>query len=353
MLPIMKRFAAVCLAVLLAGCRLRSADVKPSIEFTTVPAAEEGGSDRTAPIAGRVTGARPGQQIVLFARSGGWWVQPYEVKPFTTIASDATWHSTIHLGTEYAALLVQPGYRPPSTTESLPQAGGDILAVATIKGTGELAKRIRRTIMFSGYEWEVRQTPSDRGGANDYDPANAWVDGQGCLHLKIAQHDGKWTSAEVSMMRPLGYGTYVFVVRDVAHVDPAAALGLFTWDDQGAEQNHRELDVEISRWGDPAIKNAQYVVQPYYMAANVARFVAPPGRLTHSFRWEPGHVTFATVPGAGAPAQGSMVARHEFTSGVPTPGNETVRMNLYYFRFSRIPLQREVEVVIEKFQYLP
>jgi hypothetical protein len=207
--------------------------------------------------------------------------------------------------------------------------------------------------MFSGYEWEVRQTPSDRGGANDYDPANAWTDAEGCLHLKVARRDGRWTSAEVTLGRPLGYGTYEFVVRDVSHLDPAAALGLLTWDDQGVDQNHRELDVEISRWGDPAIKNGQFVVQPYYVAANVARFEAPPGRLTHSFRWEPGRATFRTVSGTGSREQGPFIARHDFTEGVPVPGNETVRINLYFFRFTRTSLQREVEVVIEKFQYLP
>jgi hypothetical protein len=30
-----------------------------------------------------------------------------------------------------------------------------------------------------------------------------------------------------------------------------------------------------------------------------------------------------------------------------------VRMNLYFFRFSSTSVQKEVEVVIEKFQYLP
>ncbi len=57
--------------------------------------------------------------------------------------------------------------------------------------------------------------------------------------------------AEVILTRSLGYGTYSFVVRDVAQLEPAAALGMFTWDDLGVEQNHREMGVEISRWGDP------------------------------------------------------------------------------------------------------
>ena len=114
---------------------------------------------------------------------------------------------------------------------------------------------------------------------------------------------GKWTSAEVILTRSLGYGTYSFVVRDTSQLEPSAAFGMFTWDDLGVEQNHREIGIEISRWGDAASQNAQYVIQPYYVAANVARFTAPAGRLTHSFRWEPGRVSFKTVAGAGSEAR--------------------------------------------------
>ena len=207
-------------------------------------------------------------------------------------------------------------------------------------------------LTFSGYEWDVRSIPSDRGGPNDYDPDNAWTDAEGLLHLKLAKRDGRWTSAEVILRRGLGHGTYSFTVRDVSGLDPSAALGLLTWDTEGVEQNHRELDVEISRWGDPRIPNAQYVVQPFYVAANVARFTAPPGTLTHSFRWEPGRVLFRTVRGARA-TEGAQVAGHEFTSGIPTPGGERVRMNLYYFRYAPAPPQKDVEVVIERFLYVP
>ena len=173
------------------------------------------------------------------------------------------------------------------------------------------------------------------------------------LHLRLRQQDGRWTSAEMILGRTLGYGTYLFVVRDTSRMDPAAALGMFTWDDQGAEQNHRELDIEISQWGDPRIANAQYVVQPYYVPANVARFTAPPGRLTHSFRWEPGRASFRTVRGVGAATGGVPVAQHEFTSGVPIPGNERVRINLYFFRYAPGAPEHDIEIVIERFQYLP
>jgi hypothetical protein len=129
-------------------------------------------------------------------------------------------------------------------------------------------------------------------------------------------------------------------------------FGMLTWDHDGAEQNHRELDIEISQWGDLSIPNGQYVLQPYYVPANVARFAAPAGTLTHAFRWEPGRAIFKTVRGARS-TSGHVVAQHEFTSGVPTPGSERVRMNLYYFRYSPMPPKKDVEVVVERFQFIP
>ena len=49
-------------------------------------------------------------------------------------------------------------------------------------------------------------------------------------------------------------------------------------------------------------------------------------------RWEAGRVDVADGP-AGRPAPaGVAVAQRVFTSGVPSPGNERVRMNLYVFR---------------------
>jgi hypothetical protein len=339
--------------VLAAACGASPADVTPSIQFIKVPRAGEGGPNRLEAIEGRVTGARPGQRIVLFARSGVlWWVQPLVNEPFTAVGPDATWRNSTHLGTEYAALLVTADYQPPAQTDTLPPQGGSVLVVATVKGEGP-ASPPTRTVTFSGYEWQVRKIPSDRGGPNDFDPANVWTDDAGALHLRIAGSPGQWTSAEVILTRSLGYGTYSFVVRDVSHLEPAAALGMFTWDDHGVEQNHRELGVEISRWGDPSSKNAQHVIQPYFVPANVVRFMVPAGRLTHSFRWQPGRVSFKTVLGALGGAASRIVAQNDFTSGVPTPGGESIRINLYVFGYASMPLKNGAEVVIEKFEYLP
>ena len=142
-------------------------------------------------------------------------------------------------------------------------------------------------------------------------------------------------------------------MRDTSRLEPAAAFVMFTFDYSGADQNYREVNVEISRWGDPASNNAQYVVQPYFLPTNVSRFTAPAGLLTHSFRWEPGRLSFRTQRGADAGAGARAVAEHVFTSGVFSPGIESVRMALYVFRSSKVPLQNGTEVVIEKFEYFP
>jgi signal transduction histidine kinase len=97
---------------------------------------DKGGTQYSGIIEGRVGGARPGQQIVLYARSGVWYVQPYADQPFTSIRADSTWTNSTHLGTEYAALLVEPGYSPPTVTERLPApGGGGVVAVAVREGT--------------------------------------------------------------------------------------------------------------------------------------------------------------------------------------------------------------------------
>lgn len=343
---------ATCLLLLLNACAIRQAANKPSIEFSVIPPAAEGGPDERAPIAGRVTGARAGQKIVLFAKAGIWWVQPTTEEPFTPIQPDSSWTNSTHLGTEYAALLVEPGYRPPPTIEVLPSEGGDVVAVKIVaRGKSEQASP--RMLQFSGYEWQVRNVRSDRGGRSSiYSNANAWTDANGFLHLRIAQNAGEWSCAEVKLSRSLGYGTYRFVVRDVSQLEPAAVLSMFTWDEADAGQNHREMNIELARWGDAASKNAQYVVQPYYVPANVVRFNAPPGALTHSLQWQAEQAAFKTVRGTAADGS-NVVAEHTFTTGVPAPGGESIHLDLYIFGNAKNPLQNDVEVVIEKFEYLP
>lgn len=346
-------FFVIVSIILLLGCRAPQSDAVPAIEFSKIPPADEGGADRTETIEGRVAGARPGQQIVLFARSGMWWIQPHVDKPFTEVQADSTWKNSTHLGTEYAALLVEPDYRPPLQTDVLPAVGNGVIAAASVKGAGEI-QTSSDAIKFSGYEWKIRSRKSDRGGtATEFDPKNVWTDDKGFLHLRVSKSGDGWKCAEIFLPRSLGYGTYAFTTQNLSNLEPSTVFSVYTWDVLEAGQNHREMNVEFTRWGDPANKNMQYVVQPYYLPANVAKFAIPAEKLTHSIQWKPGSVEFKTVRGTKFDERAEAVAQHQFTSGVPDSEGETLRINLYVFGYAKVPQQKEAEVVVEKFEYLP
>jgi signal transduction histidine kinase len=126
----------LCLCSLLGGCqvsRTESHVTGPAIEFSRVPTFDQrdvlGDPGRLSSIKGKVVGAQPGQQIVLYAHAldeNGqmtWFVQPLALQPFTRIRADSTWRNTTHPGSEYSALLVNPGFKPPLRTLSLPTDG--------------------------------------------------------------------------------------------------------------------------------------------------------------------------------------------------------------------------------------
>ena len=123
----------IALAILLAGCR--GDRVGPSIELTRVPRAAEGGPQSSLqPIEGRVFGARSDHRVVLYARSGAWWIQPFVDRPFTSIEPDGRWKNSTRAGTEYAALLVDAEYVPPPRTDFIPGPGRGVAAVAVREG---------------------------------------------------------------------------------------------------------------------------------------------------------------------------------------------------------------------------
>jgi hypothetical protein len=350
-IPMAGAAAALAATLMAGGCGPRH-QPPPTVEITRVPPASAGGPEKLDFIEGSVHGASPGQQIVLYARGGIWWVQPWSAQPSTNILPNGTWKNSTHLGTEYAALLVDARYRASPKLNDLPDRGNGVIAVAVVKGNPSTAV-VEKTVHFSGYDWVVRSAGSDRGGEpNSYDPENAWVDRSGFMHLRMEERNGKWTCAEVYLTRSLGYGTYKFVVQDSAHLSPSAVFGLFTWDLERSQNFRNEIDIELSRWGDPKGKNAQYVIQPFYVPENVSRFTVPAGAVAHSFRWEPGKVSFRSIRGASGSGNAAF-SQHVFTSGTPSAASENVHLNLYDFRHSQHPVQQPSEVVIEKFEYLP
>ena len=48
-----------------------------------------------------------------------------------------------------------------------------------------------------------------------------------------------------------------------------------------------------------------------------------------------------------------MISQHEFTSGIPSPGQERLQLFFYVVDSDKNPLQHDNEVVLERFAYLP
>jgi signal transduction histidine kinase len=159
-----KHAALLLLLVALCGCSISRNG--PSIEITEMPPADIGGVIKIDHIKGRVTGAQSDQVVVLYARSGAWYVQPWADKPFTPIAADSTWSSETHLGTEYAALLVERDYEPAPLTINLPNVGNGVIAIAVVEGRPPFWRAwwFRLSAVFLGlialfalYRWRVHQ----------------------------------------------------------------------------------------------------------------------------------------------------------------------------------------------------
>ena len=336
-------------AVLLSGC---GSPREATVQFTQIPEAGPGGEAKMVRIAGRATGNKPGQRIVLFARDGTWWVQPFASKPFTEIQPDHSWATTTHVGTDYAALLVERDYAPPRVADVLPPRGGPVIAVATAAGTAStVSQRMTPGKMnFSGFEWDVYRVPKDTMGIlYPNSPSNVWTDQKGWLHLRITKEPEGWTGAEINLTRSLGYGTYSFVVHELPELEPATILGMRSWDPLDAGQYHRAFDIFLGQFGDPATKNVQYTMLPFNVPANQYRFSIPRGAFTHTVRWERGRLSLQTLE----TGKSRVVGEHVFTSGTPTPGGERIHITLFAYGNSQVPQKNGVEVIIEKFVYLP
>src|SRR5277367_2755273 len=156
--------AQLILLALACATQFGCSSAHPAITFSKIPPAAQGGRERVEVISGRVSGARRGQKIVVYARSGPWWVQPWPDQALLPIHWNSTWNTPTHLGFEYAALLVEPDYKPPATMDMLPAPGGPIVAIQIVKGTGAIQVAPTVPLAFSGYTWNVRTIAGDRGG---------------------------------------------------------------------------------------------------------------------------------------------------------------------------------------------
>lgn len=207
------------------------------------------------------------------------------------------------------------------------------------------------SVEFSGFEWTVKDHNRKIGpGPNFFSASNVEVDAQGRLHLRIRPSGRKWTTAEVIANASLGYGTYTWTLAPVPNLDPNVVLGLFTWND-APDFAHREIDIELARWGNAADPtNAQYVVQPWDADDHDERWTLGSGlgSTIHSFTWTEGRVDFVSTRAD----DGSVLRRWSYVgSDVPVPGGENPRMNLWLFRGAAPTDGQAVEIIIESFSH--
>jgi len=110
---------------------------EPSIKITLIPPRGEG-PDSNGTIGGKASGPNLKDcKVVIFARTDKWYVQPTVASPYTPIGQDGLWETDIHLGYEYAGLLVNSSYEPPATTGTLPKVGGAVLAIDRVPAKKE------------------------------------------------------------------------------------------------------------------------------------------------------------------------------------------------------------------------
>jgi hypothetical protein len=331
----------------------------PHLEWTQVP--EWGSFDL---VEGRVLHADPDSfAVALLVYVGGWWSKPSFDAPLTRIEADGSWSADYttggldHEATRLAAFLVPADFVTPLAEgdASVPQA---LYAAALDSLVVEREAQVR-TLAFAGLEWWVKAGAVRLGpGPNFFSDSheNVWVDAQGKLHLRVIQRGGRWYCAEIVSRRSFGYGTYVFAVENrVDTLDAQLVGGLFTWDDDAAFF-HREIDIELSRWGLAQNDNAQFVVQPWQDPANIRRFelgaLAP---TTQVFSWRAGAVDFSSFEGSQWPPVNGQEPLYSWRfdgAAVPPPGDEKVRINLWLLEGKAPANGTGGELVVEAFKFL-
>ncbi|MFA6570333.1 MAG: T9SS type A sorting domain-containing protein [Bacteroidota bacterium] len=331
----------------------------PLLQFTEIP---QWGTSRS--LKGKVYNVDPEKYkiaVYIFIEGNGWWTKPSFATPFTSINSDSTWICNIVTGgndiyaTQICAYLLPDTVIAPraENLSDLP------LLLDTIALTKTCEARCGKPFKFSGYDWCTKASVYPVGPGSNYfseSQDNVWLDSLSRLHLRITHRDGKWLCPEVINGNNLGYGTYSFqIIGKIGDLDPNVVLGLFTWDNSSV-YNHREIDIEFSKWGLQNDTNTQYVIQPYDSIGNRYQWIFPGGidSSTHSFSWCKDKINFLSKLGFDLPPSSDSVIHtwaYDNSSSIPDKGNENIRINLWLLDGQPPIDTNEVEVIINQFSF--
>jgi hypothetical protein len=305
--------------------------------------------------------------VFIYVPGFGWVSKPTCAQPLTTIQPDGSWSASVTTGgagdltaTRFAALLVNTNFNLPCVLGAV-DLPTNAYAQAIAKTVVTRPSPGVKFLSFSGYDWWVKSSASTVGpGPNYFSDAtnNVWTDTNGWLHLRITHRTNAWQCAEILSARSFGPGNYRFELNSVAdNLNPNVTLGLFTYSDDPTFTD-REVDVECGRWQNAAdTNNAQFVVQPYYLANQLVRYRVPPGLAdsTHLFIWETNRIRWQSQTGAYSAAATNLIASYAFNTAVNVPqsGDEVVHLNLWLINGSAPTDNNEVEVVIQGFNFVP
>ena len=219
-------------------------------------------------------------------------------------------------------------------------------------------------------------------------PENLWLDSDGHLHLRITQskrprYNGQriWYSVGIAAEGQFGYGKYIFTLEtDFPKLDRNAVVGLFTWDNTVPVQTReqapyfREIDIELSRWGDPYREPAHYAIPPYEPEPHLVHKFAPDANKlrsfdyvsTHTFEWKPDKIIFTSFYGKDENPQ-TRFAHWVFDDKnfIQKPGNAKPLINLWLldtdwdgdgkkdYGLNSPAQNKPVEVIVQNFRFIP
>ena len=204
-----------------------------------------------------------------------------------------------------------------------------------------------RQIQWSGYTWNVKSGFGGPGPNKWSDGTDhVYVDNEGNLHLKIIEKDGIWYCAEIFGNETLGYGTYVFELKEAKLADNAV-LGMFVYQD-----DEREIDIEMSKWGVPEGPNMSFVVQQIIATKDTTKpyhhefDIDPNITSINKFFYSESEVNFQSE------SKAKVESWKYPLSYIPKTENEKVDLNLWLHKGEQPSNEQQQEVIIKNFKFI-
>ncbi|OOQ59507.1 glycoside hydrolase family 16 protein [Mucilaginibacter pedocola] len=217
------------------------------------------------------------------------------------------------------------------------------------------------TLSFSGYTWTIKDSGTGTAGPgpNRWKGANAFVDANGYLHLKLSKNatTGVWECAEVTSLTSFGYGTYQWKVEGaINNLDKNIVLGFFNY---SGVDGYDEMDIEYAKWGVNNNPWANYTVYPkqgqgpanYHTATT---FTTGGTYITNRFKRTASSVVFKTLNGFYDDD-----TNLAYTTTCSSPPNSIstlsmpVHMNLWLFQGNAPASNNTVEIIVHEFKFTP